>query len=84
MPFEVYVICTVPEPINFGQLDRVADVAREVGLNTTMTALVFSAAGKTRDHFLAALCAERAEMNMVTFIIFTLLCFFVCHVKNLS
>ena len=84
MPFKVYVICTVTEPINFGQLDGIADVAWKVGLNTTMTAFIFSSSGKTRDHFLAALCAESAEMNMVTFIIFTLLCFFVCHVKNLS
>jgi hypothetical protein len=84
MTFEVYIVCTVPEPINLGQLDRVADIAREIGLNTTMTALVFSAAGKALDHFFAALCAERAEMNMVAINIFTLLFFFVCHGKHLS
>jgi hypothetical protein len=82
MTFEVYIVCTVPEPINLGQLDRVADVTREIGLNTTITALVFSAAGKALDHFFAALCTERAEMNMVAFNIFAEVFRLIRHKKS--
>jgi len=58
MPFKVYVVCAVTEPMNFRELDGIADVAWIVGLDTTIAALVFSTSGKARDHFFAALCAE--------------------------
>jgi hypothetical protein len=70
MTFKVKIVSTITEPINFRQLDRVADIGWEIGLHTTLTAFVFRAFCKTRNHLLTAFFAERAKVNMMTFYVF--------------
>jgi hypothetical protein len=81
MPFKIDVVCTVTEPMNLRELNGIANVAWKVGHCPTIAALVFSPSGKALDHFLAALCAERAEMNMVAFNVFAEVIRFISHKK---
>jgi hypothetical protein len=84
MSFKVKIVSTITQPFNFGQLDRVADISWGIGLRTTLTAFVFRAFGKTRNHIFTALFTESAKVNMMTFYVFAEVFSFLCHAKHLS